>query len=421
MTKTPPKSAQEHYRHAVELNKSGKLEEARVSLSLAAREGHLEAAYSLAACMAEGIGGPMDRATCMDLLQLASSASPAARQLLALGRAVGWKTQADWTGAVRGRVADADKGDPHAMVEVGLLLLLQDPMNAEADRWIEAAARINDIAGITASLRRGIELGFSPPQATARQMVLLTNNHPQAQYFDYTMSRMNLNPAPESLTHTPNAADASARLEQMPYFHGELALFSQTPYAVTAQKVLPRAVADYVLNRYAPRMRPAAIFDPASGTLQPHPHRRSFSASLTLGHQDLVIHAVERRLAAFAGLDWTHTERMVVLGYRQGDEYRPHYDYIEAGDGGAADQEIARAGQRVATVLVTLGEDFEGGATAFPHVNKVWRGAQGDAITWRNVTQDGRPDPASLHAGEPVTSGVKALASLWLRERPYGG
>jgi prolyl 4-hydroxylase len=36
-----------------------------------------------------------------------------------------------------------------------------------------------------------------------------------------------------------------------------------------------------------------------------------------------------------------------------------------------------------------------------------------------NVDADGRPDPLSEHAGLPVTSGTKLIASRWIREEDF--
>ena len=49
-----------------------------------------------------------------------------------------------------------------------------------------------------------------------------------------------------------------------------------------------------------------------------------------------------------------------------------------------------------------------------------FKGDVGDALLFRNATDDGRPDPESLHAGLPVTSGEKLLASRWIRQKPFG-
>ncbi|MBB5518241.1 hypothetical protein [Amphiplicatus metriothermophilus] len=71
--------------------------------------------------------------------------------------------------------------------------------------------------------------------------------------------------------------------------------------------------------------------------------------------------------------------------------------------------------------MALIHDRFEGGATRFTRAGARWRGRLGDALVFRNVLADGRPDPAGWHAGEPVTRGWKGIASLWLRARPFAG
>ncbi|WP_295692081.1 hypothetical protein [uncultured Maricaulis sp.] len=52
-----------------------------------------------------------------------------------------------------------------------------------------------------------------------------------------------------------------------------------------------------------------------------------------------------------------------------------------------------------------------------PAFNLRWSGKRGDALSFDNTNPDGSCARPSLHAGEPVTEGVKVIASLWLRER----
>ena len=70
-------------------------------------------------------------------------------------------------------------------------------------------------------------------------------------------------------------------------------------------------------------------------------------------------------------------------------------------------------------MLVWLNEGYEGGETQFPTPGLKLKGRPGDAILFRNIGPDGRQDPASGHAGLPVTAGEKLIASRWIRTRPF--
>ena len=44
------------------------------------------------------------------------------------------------------------------------------------------------------------------------------------------------------------------------------------------------------------------------------------------------------------------------------------------------------------------------------------KGRKGDALVFRDIGRDGNFDPLAEHAGLPITSGTKYLASRWIRE-----
>jgi prolyl 4-hydroxylase len=97
---------------------------------------------------------------------------------------------------------------------------------------------------------------------------------------------------------------------------------------------------------------------------------------------------------------------MQVLSYAPGQQYHQHSDALP---------NVPPGQQRVLTFLVYLDEAYDGGETAFPALGLNVRGRTGDGLLFRNASHDGTPDPRSVHAGLPVTRGVKHLASRWIR------
>jgi prolyl 4-hydroxylase len=124
--------------------------------------------------------------------------------------------------------------------------------------------------------------------------------------------------------------------------------------------------------------------------------------------EDPAIHALNRRLAAAAGVTAEHAEPLLILRYLVGHQYRNHMDFLPGAEN-----------QRLVTALVYLNHGYEGGETAFVKTGLKVKGRKGDAIVFRNINADRRADPMAEHAGLPVTRGVKLLASLWMRERRY--
>lgn len=153
-------------------------------------------------------------------------------------------------------------------------------------------------------------------------------------------------------------------------------------------------------------LEPARIIDPATGRLVAHPVRTSDSAAIGPVHEDLVVRAINARIAAASGTAIEQGEALTVLRYAPGQEYRPHLDTIQGADN-----------QRVATMLVYLNGGFAGGETHFPVPGVTVTPRGGDALLFFNTLPDGRPDAATRHAGLPVRRGAKWLATRWIRAR----
>jgi prolyl 4-hydroxylase len=183
---------------------------------------------------------------------------------------------------------------------------------------------------------------------------------------------------------------------------------SASPRALVAERFLSAAECAYLRAVAEPGLQPSVVVDPATRRMVPNPARTSDAAMFGVFGEDLVVNALNRRMAALSGTALAQGEPLQVLRYRPGTEYKPHIDALPA-----------EPNQRILTLLVYLSEDYEGGETHFPRTGLSFRGRAGDALLFRNSDAHGRPDPMALHAGLPVTSGVKYLASRWIRAEPF--
>lgn len=179
---------------------------------------------------------------------------------------------------------------------------------------------------------------------------------------------------------------------------------SAAPLAVAAEGFMTAAECAYLRTAGEPVLQPSVVVDPATGRMMPHPVRSSDAAMFGVYAEDLVVNALNRRIAALSSTRPDQGEPLQLLRYRPGGEYKPHMDALPA-----------EPNQRILTMLVYLSDDYEGGETRFPRTGLSFRGRTGDALLFRNAATDGRPDPLALHAGLPVTRGTKYLASRWIR------
>jgi len=131
---------------------------------------------------------------------------------------------------------------------------------------------------------------------------------------------------------------------------------------------------------------------------------------------DIVLTLLRARIGAATGLPPAAMELSKVLHYAVGQQFAPHFDYLDAGAPGLA-AEIQRQGQRLATFLIYLNDDFDGGETEFHAIGLRHRGRRGDALMFANVDLAGQPDRRTLHSGRAPTRGEKWLFSQWIRDR----
>ncbi len=171
---------------------------------------------------------------------------------------------------------------------------------------------------------------------------------------------------------------------------------------------------DHLVHISRPFMQPSKVIA-MSGSTEQNQKRTSEESPIWPQIRDLVVHRLEARMHEVSGTPILHGEPIMVLHYGEGMEYRTHKDYFETGKGRNREQ-LSRGGQRLVTIIAYLSSVDAGGATEFPKVGISIAPTKGDAVMFFNTHDDGTPDPLTEHAGRPVMSGHKWLATRWIRE-----
>ncbi|XWS13242.1 hypothetical protein CRYUN_Cryun36dG0020700 [Craigia yunnanensis] len=135
--------------------------------------------------------------------------------------------------------------------------------------------------------------------------------------------------------------------------------------------------------------------------------------------------AIEKRISVFSQIPAENGELIQVLRYEKDQFYKPHHDYF------SDTFNLKHGGQRIATMLMYLSDDVEGGETNFPMAGtgdcncggKIVKGLsvkpiKGDAVLFWSMGLDGQSDPNSIHGGCEVLSGEKWSATKWMRQKP---
>lgn len=180
-------------------------------------------------------------------------------------------------------------------------------------------------------------------------------------------------------------------------------IVSTEPQAQLYKKAMSLEECSYLIDVAQARFEPSMVYNKARELVRDE-IRTSDGAAIHWLIEDPVIHALNRRIAALTKTNYEQGEPLQALRYSPGQEYRPHFDYVEGADI-----------PRLWTALIYLNDDYEGGETQFVRNGLEVRGETGDVLVFRNARDDGAPDPLSEHAGKPVAAGIKYIATRWVR------
>jgi prolyl 4-hydroxylase len=172
-----------------------------------------------------------------------------------------------------------------------------------------------------------------------------------------------------------------------------------------------------------------------------NPYRTSWSAGLE--PEDPAVHCVLGRSKKFLGtfLDPVEDEMGVpqLVRYNKGQKYNLHHDWLREPQ--AAFDGSPRSFNRVASFFVILQDNCTGGETWFPFIKaispqpremdqgRLWhehedggiafKPAAGNGIFWVNLFANGTGDTRTVHAGLPLSGGLKTAMNIWPRQYHY--
>ena len=175
----------------------------------------------------------------------------------------------------------------------------------------------------------------------------------------------------------------------------------------------PPGFSEWLIDHAADRLVEASVNQAGSAAL-----RTARDCAFGPRHRDLVIAIMQERAARLTAVPIENHEPPNVISYESGQEFSLHVDFIDPRVP-EFQAELDQLGQRTATIVTYLNEDFDGAETVFPDADVKFRGQTGDAIVFANVLPDGRPDLNTRHAGLPPTRGRKWVLSQWIRSQPF--
>jgi len=187
------------------------------------------------------------------------------------------------------------------------------------------------------------------------------------------------------------------------------------PRVVVFGNLLSDEECDELIALAKPRLARSLTVATKTGGEEVNDDRTSSGMFFQRGEHE-VVRRLEARIAKLVNWPEENGEGLQVLHYRPGAEYKPHYDYFDPKEPGTPTI-LKRGGQRVATLVMYLGEPEKGGGTTFPDVHLEVFPKRGHAVFFSY--DRAHPSTRTLHGGAPVLAGEKWIATKWLRERRF--
>lgn len=225
-------------------------------------------------------------------------------------------------------------------------------------------------------------------------------------------------PSPETKALPADIWETVASIDPYQSMAAQKQSLSQNPEIYTLRGAISPLLCRYVMAVGAGLIRTSDVVDTKTGKAKVDPYRTGFQHQFMSGICDFTVSLFDHHIAAHTQTPVKHGEPLTMLVYRPGQQYKPHWDHlVDTMD--EAFGRLGRSGNRLYTALVTLDDQFEGGATRFTRLDIDVRLDPGDMLVFRNLDEKGARADDAMHAGLPVESGVKWLASKWIRERDF--
>lgn len=135
--------------------------------------------------------------------------------------------------------------------------------------------------------------------------------------------------------------------------------------------------------------------------------------------KDKVVGNIIRRICKMVDKPFENAEDLQVVKYKPNGMYSPHHDAC-CDENEQCTEFLKRGGQRIRTIVIYLTDDFDGGETNFPTLNKKYKPPKHSGILFYPLdTKCKTCHPKALHEGSPVTRGIKMICNVWIRESVF--
>ena len=126
--------------------------------------------------------------------------------------------------------------------------------------------------------------------------------------------------------------------------------------------------------------------------------------------------ALKNKIAKELGVNVNQMEGLQGQKYSKDGYFKEHHDGFDSVN---IKKFGLHSGNRIKTLMIFLNMEMEGGWTTFPAVDRSFMPLTGCALTWDNLKEDGKLQPAAKHTAERVAFGEKYIVTAWIRENKW--
>ncbi|GMN59660.1 hypothetical protein TIFTF001_028752 [Ficus carica] len=138
-------------------------------------------------------------------------------------------------------------------------------------------------------------------------------------------------------------------------------IISWSPRIIVLHNFLSTEECDYLRAIALPRLQVSTVVDAKTGKGIKSNVRTSSGMFLSPEERKYpMVQAIEKRISVYSQIPVENGELVQVLRYEKSQFYKPHHDYF------SDTFNLKRGGQRIATMLMYLSDNVEGGETYFP-------------------------------------------------------
>jgi prolyl 4-hydroxylase len=191
-------------------------------------------------------------------------------------------------------------------------------------------------------------------------------------------------------------------------------IYSKEPFLATISNGIPTSLINNILTESNFQPSPVFAYNSQNENTTMNEVRNSSTMHTGTKYIKLTKIVLEHLKNEFNhSYDLTCCESWQIARYEPGQYYRPHHDYFNI-----ENHKDYVKNDRVATVILYLTDDFKGGQTFFKILNIKISPMQG-AMVYFTYPADTPSSTKTLHEGCDVISGIKYIATLWIRQSSF--